>query len=230
MPKVIVLMGSGFRAVTEMFQSEGWEITNDLDEADLVQFVGGADVTSSLYNQYTHATTRNDYERDMTEQAVYTACLDQGIPMAGICRGGQFLNVMNGGKMWQDVDGHSQGNHEAWVVGASLPIIVTSTHHQMMDVNYAVEVEVILTAGVATRKWSMSELTSSLKYDNCFYPDKDKRRDIEACYYPGTRSLCFQPHPEFGTGVVGDTKDIYFEFLERYLFGGNQRLEQAQQA
>jgi hypothetical protein len=226
MPKVIVLPGSGFRAVEDMFRSESWEITHDIDEADLVQFVGGSDVSPHLYHQHPHRSTISSPERDEREKAIFIKCVDNGIPMAGICRGGQFLNVMNGGSLYQDVDNHCFGNHKAWIKDGVLPVIITSTHHQMIDPNYSTEVVVLMTAAESTRKWQMSDIRSSIKSESCMYPEKKIPRDIEALYYPGTRSLCYQPHPEFGSGVVGDTKEIYFIFLERYLFGGIERIEQ----
>lgn len=220
MPKVLLIIGSGTKAVAEMFKGQGWEITTEFDDADLVQFVGGEDVDPSLYGQHKHKSTRSNLDRDQREANLYAMALDQGIPMAGICRGGQFLNVMNGGKLWQDVDGHAvMGSHEAWVANsAGLSVRVTSTHHQMMEPNYFVESKILLTARESTRKWSMSEDTSALKYESVSYSDRKSKRatDIESIFYPGTRCLCFQPHPEFTSNQ--DTREVYFNFIENYLF------------
>lgn len=229
--KVLVVIGDGFKQVEQMFVQQGWELTNDIDEADLVQFVGGADVDPNLYGHHTHESTSPDYNRDDKERTIYTMALDRGIPMAGICRGGQFLNVMNGGKMWQDVDGHDTGLHPAKVVGSQVMIKVTSTHHQLMQCNWSQEanVKLLLVAKESTSKLAMS----SKEYGS--YPIITKptegaaATDVEACFYPYTNCLCFQPHPEYTGGHVKDTLDIYFRFLEQFCFG-EEVVDQEEQA
>lgn len=223
MPNVLVLPGSGQKAVKEMFQFEGWTIITDLDDADLVQFVGGEDVSPELYGQRLHKTTRSNPERDASEREIFLQAVDQGIPVSGICRGGQFLNVMNGGRMFQDVDGHGGVlTHDAYLPGAVLPVKVTSTHHQMMEPNWSTDVKLLLTAACSTRKYHMSDTNSNLAYEVVTYPDTkgNKHSDIECVYYPGTRSLCFQPHPEFTTAYAKETREVYFMLMENYLFGG----------
>lgn len=216
MPNVLVVIGDGAGDVIKLFQSEGWTITKDIEEADLVQFVGGADVSPSLYGQRKHTTTSIDANRDEREALIYAMALERGIPMAGICRGGQFLNVMNGGRLHQDVDGHDRGDHKAYLMGAVLPIIVTSSHHQMMALNWEAKPNILLTAAISTYRKYMSDLTAPTSYEIITHPGNNdrNRNDIEACFYPGTKCLCFQPHPEYRGG--SDTKEIYFKFLEQW--------------
>lgn len=217
--KVLVVKEDNFEQVAAMFLSEGWGITDDIDEADLIQFTGGADVNPKLYGHHKHSSTWFDEARDQREAVFYTAAIDRGIPLAGICRGGQFLNVMNGGTMFQDVDNHAiGGTHDAWLPGANLPVKVTSTHHQMMQPNYDDQHRVLLTAGEATRKIGMSSM-SYQNYEVATTPAKGgKPTDIECIFYPNTRTLCFQPHPEYNGRHVAETKEVYFELIERYLF------------
>lgn len=215
---VFVVPGDGDYQVIRMFTCEGWGITDDLDDADLVQFVGGADVNPSLYGQHCHSTTSFDNARDAREMDIYLDALEMGIPMAGICRGGQFLNVMNGGSMYQHVDNHGLAKtHKAWLAGASVPIEVTSTHHQMMVPNYEADHIVLMTAQESKRRHKMSK-TEYSQYESIDYPRSDTPTDVEAVYYRETNCLCFQPHPEY-TGVhVLETKEVYFILLDRYLF------------
>ena len=215
---VLVVPGDGDYQVIRMFTEEGWGITDDISEADLVQFVGGADVNPQLYDQHCHTTTSFDDGRDEREMSVYLDALDQGIPMAGICRGGQFLNVMNGGSLFQHVDNHGLGGtHKAWITGALLPIEVTSTHHQMMVPNYSAQFTLVMTAHQSKKKHSMSALRNEV-YETIHHPPNDHATDVEALFYPETRSFCFQPHPEYSGKHVAETRDVYFEFLDRYLF------------
>ncbi len=218
--KVLIVNGDGAEQVRDMFVNQGWDIVTDIDDADLVQFVGGADVDPAMYGQHAHPSTHSSPARDQREKAIYIMALDRGIPMAGICRGGQFLNVMNGGEMYQDVDNHGiSGTHDAYLNGAILPIKVTSTHHQMMSPNYEADVEILLTAREATQKIKMSSASFS-KYQTLQRLNNNgtSPSDIEAVLYYDSRCLCFQPHPEYRGGHVKETLEAYFMFIEDYFF------------
>lgn len=223
---VLVLAGANSQLIEAMFIQEGWGLVDDINDADLIQFVGGEDVDPSLYDQHKHKTTSFNRLRDDGEMIVYLAAIERGIPMAGICRGGQFLNVMNGGRLYQDVDNHAiTGTHKAWLTGAALPIDVTSTHHQMMDPDWESDVLVLMTANESKRKWSMSNLKYG-EYEAVAYPPHDKPTDIEALYYRSTQCLCFQPHPEFTGQQARETREVYFTLLDRYLFDDMENIKE----
>lgn len=189
-----------------MFTARGWEVTRDLLAADLVQFTGGADVSPYLYGEEKHPTTYNDPRRDLVEAGYYQVCLLLNKPMAGICRGGQFLNVMNGGKLYQNINYHAiGGTHEAHSFlsyGGKDTFQVTSTHHQMMRVGG--EGTLLLVANEATK----------LETDTLTYEGKGE--DVEAVWYGKSRSMCFQPHPEI-VGKEHDCQELYFHLLNSYI-------------
>lgn len=191
-----------------MFIARGWEVTRDMLAADLIQFTGGADVSPYLYGEEKHATTHTDPRRDLVESGYYQVSLLIGKPMAGICRGGQFLNVMNGGKLLQNVNRHAiGGTHEATLIDASDFIgintyQVTSTHHQMMRIGN--DGKLLLTANESTK----------LETDTLTYEGKGE--DVEAVWYGKSRSLCFQPHPEI-VGKNHDCQELYFHLLNNYI-------------
>ena len=205
-----VFIIDGDHRYRNMFLQYGWKIAFSIDEADLVQFTGGADVSPSLYGEVCHPRTSCSVYRDDHEEQVYKDTLKRGVPMAGICRGGQFLNVMNGGKMYQDVNKHAiQGTHEAIDVITGGTIGVSSTHHQMM--RPATSGEVLAIANLATYKEYMNESH-----------ERGRRRgnledDVEVVLYGDTKSLCFQPHPEFvvESDEYRECADYYFDCLER---------------
>lgn len=191
-----------------MFIGQGWEIANDINDADLVQFTGGSDVTPSLYGETKHHTTWNDPNRDEYEQSIYKLAIALGLPCAGICRGGQFLNVMNGGKLYQDVDGHANGPHIATVIAPIMASMVTSTHHQMMRPTK--DAIILMTARQSMRKEYM---------DGDLIMTDRGGDDIESVYYPATNTLCFQPHPEFNNFAALECREVYFFFINNYLMG-----------
>ena len=168
-----------------MFQSFGFDVIeedNDLDP-DLVCFTGGEDVSPELYGDKKHQYTYSNPHRDAREIDLFEQYLD--IPKVGICRGGQFLNVMNGGRMYQHVQNHTR-NHMLIDSGTGLRIPVTSTHHQMfMPHENAI---IIATAQeLGRREW----------YDRQRANEDVSNMDYEVLFYEDTNSLCFQPHPEF---------------------------------
>ena len=52
----------------QMFEKAGWSMTDRIEHADLIQFVGGEDVTPHLYGQHPHHSTRSNLKRDLYEQ------------------------------------------------------------------------------------------------------------------------------------------------------------------
>lgn len=99
-------------------------------EADLVIFSGGSDVNPELYNHRRLPNTYIDPARDEADIALYKLCVDNGIPMLGICRGAQFLWVMQGGTLYQDLDNHNDGEHEITCYPLKKRYLASSVHHQ----------------------------------------------------------------------------------------------------
>ena len=194
-----------------MFNSEGWEVVRTIKEADLIQFTGGPDVSPYLYGQKKHPKTINNLERDKKEVIIYSIGIKDSMPMAGICRGAQFLNVMCGGELWQDVTGHSNVNgHEILDLTTNRSFRATSTHHQMM-----IPAEGGNVIGVADESKFRSTM---LKNGNViqYHVRKLNDFDTEIVHYQKHKVLCFQPHPEFAG--VPDLKMQYFMYIYKYLF------------
>lgn len=229
MEKRKVLIVDGSTAYSRMFTAMGWSITDNMHEADLVQFTGGEDVSPLFYKEANHPRTGNNINRDLREKAIYEKAQELGIACTGICRGGQFLNVMNGGKMFQHVDGHATGRgHTAYMYGYMFPIHVTSTHHQMMRPNYDADVHVLMTAGESTFKEFMG--TDIIRMETKKNDDRVRKGlfvthlpDIESLYYPDSNTLCFQPHPEFAE--AGLCREAYFHLINNYLFDEEGKFE-----
>lgn len=201
MPKVFIVGPDSL--ITSMFISAGWEISKEIEEANLIQFTGGEDVSPSLYDEATHPHTFYSSARDKFEKKIFEACFKEGKFMAGICRGGQFLNVMSGGRMYQHVDRHTR-NHMITDVLTGESVYATSTHHQMM--RPARKAQVVATAMQGGFKEYMKDGQISVAADPL---------DMEVLYYTDTNSLCFQPHPEYC--IKGDAlPKYYFSLLNRF--------------
>lgn len=200
MPSVYIVGGD--YSVKHMFEQSGWGIVGQVDKASLLCFTGGNDVSPVLYGERRHPTTGCNWDRDVREMELFEQGLKHSIPMVGICRGGQFLNVMCGGQLYQDVDGHAIcGAHIAFRTDSDTdrPYYVTSTHHQMMKPSN--KGNVLVVAG------SIREVRT---FDTIAYI-----RGIECVLYTRQKCLCFQPHPEFNRAI--DTRELFFDLIEKHL-------------
>ena len=181
-----VYIEEGNMQYDNMMKRNGYEICWHENNADLVLFTGGIDVCPMMYGKLPHRSVDFSKRRDASCVRLWTHCRENNIPMAGICRGAQFLHVMNGGELVQDCDEHL-GTHTCKVAWMPGDVKVSSTHHQMM---FSHKVgDVLMWTDRSTVKWTT---------DNNGYEKKLKTGyDIEAMYYPQSKSMSFQPHPEF---------------------------------
>ncbi|WP_244269095.1 gamma-glutamyl-gamma-aminobutyrate hydrolase family protein [Mycobacterium parascrofulaceum] len=88
-----------------------------LDSLDALVITGGYDLDPAAYGQQPHPSTDQPRgDRDAWEFALLRGALDRGLPVLGICRGAQVLNVALGGTLHQHLpdvlghDGHRTGN------------------------------------------------------------------------------------------------------------------------
>lgn len=74
---------------------------------------GGTDLDPSAYGQRRHPLTQPpDHDRDTWEMSCASHALMQGVPLLGICRGMQVLNVTLGGTLHQHLPyAASHGSH-----------------------------------------------------------------------------------------------------------------------
>lgn len=71
---------------------------------DGLVLAGGVDVAPSNYGETSlHPDWSGDPVRDAYDMALLRACMAQGKPVLGVCRGAQLLNVALGGSLYQDI-------------------------------------------------------------------------------------------------------------------------------
>lgn len=154
---------------------------------DLVLFTGGEDVNPWLYGEEPHDRTHFNPARDAREAQIYRMAKEKGIACLGICRGAQFLNVMNKGRLVQHVTNHTT-DHDM-ITSCGHTFRVTSTHHQMMDPAGDAE----LLGWADGRSDSYQGLTD-------FQPATTQDGSVlepEVVLYKKTKDLCIQFHPEY---------------------------------
>jgi putative glutamine amidotransferase len=86
-----------------------------LDGCDGLLLTGGEDVDPAHYGAPpSRALGPVDRARDAFELAVFRAARERDVPVLGICRGIQLINVALGGTLWQDLPSERDGsvNHD----------------------------------------------------------------------------------------------------------------------
>jgi putative glutamine amidotransferase len=121
-------------------------------QMDALLLPGGADLDPSLYGESPDPMTQVERDRDELEEGAWTSARERGLPILGVCRGMQAINVFAGGSLLQHVDGHDTPPwpspkarpHQMRLIGSSrlagildlagsdASIEVNSYHHQAL--------------------------------------------------------------------------------------------------
>ncbi len=126
-----------------------------LELIDGLMLAGGADIDPSSYGEPAHPETHDTVpERDAFEIALTRAAIEADMPVLGICRGMQLINVALGGTLVQhlpDLVGHGDhrrvvgsfdgAEHDVMLIEGSLAAsaarelahVTKSHHHQGVD-------------------------------------------------------------------------------------------------
>ena len=187
----VFVVGSDFMTTT-MYDQRGHRVVSKITDADVVHFPGGPDVNPGLYNETALPRTKISPDADRRDITAYRNCNTHQVKI-GVARGAHLLNVLSGGALWQHADGHEKAHeiYDATFSDRTLTdhkkdkILVTSNHHQLMIPTKDAEI-LGFSIGV-TKAGSLSSAK----------PRQYSGYDPEVVWYESTKSLCFQPNPEY---------------------------------
>src|SRR5262245_34969560 len=117
------------------------------EEMDGLLISGGVDIHPSRYGQAMAGTQEIGDDRDELESNAFQVAGARGVPVLGICRGLQAINVFCGGSLLQHVEGHQgagwglgepathpirlvPGTRLASLLGPADELDVNAYHHQ----------------------------------------------------------------------------------------------------
>jgi putative glutamine amidotransferase len=177
-----------------------------LDLLDGLMLAGGSDIDPASYGAEPHRETRGSWpERDRFELALSHAALERDMPVLGICRGMQLLNVACGGTLEQHLPDrtgserhrHTPGSfadHEVRIADGTLAAravgttanAVKSHHHQglgdlgeeVVTTGWAVEDDVIEAIELPTKAYALGVL---------WHPEEDLRSRVVASLVEAAR-------------------------------------------
>lgn len=161
------------------------ELADKLEDADLVVFTGGQDISPDMYTDKAHPRTYSSKSRDIEEADLFTKAIHLKKHIWGTCRGSQLLAVLNGGELVQHQDNPSYLH--AMKTYDNRTLEVTSTHHQaafpfkLPKENYRI---LGWTNGI------------SAYHEDGNQKEMNPERECEIVYYPKTMCLGVQSHPE----------------------------------
>ena len=185
-----------------------------LDLVDGLMLAGGADVDASSYGARPHPETAVTWpERDRFELALGHRALERDIPLLGICRGMQMLNVTAGGTLDQhlpDRVGHEDHRHTPGVfadhsvrldedslarrVVGELSAAVKSHHHQGLDE---------LGEGVRASGWSEDGVIEAIELPErrfalgvLWHPEEDETSRVIGALVEEARARVSEPRTE----------------------------------
>jgi putative glutamine amidotransferase len=170
--------------------------TDDISKCDGFVLTGGVDIQPSYYGgEVNYENQPPDFQpaRDAFEKKIYEFAKENQLPVLGICRGMQLVNVLEGGSLIQDLGVEGNERHKAAPAdkqhavniapGSLLHNIagktngqVNSAHHQAIDEN-------TISVQLQPNAWSADD---PYIIEGLEYKDKSGKPFL----------LCVQWHPE----------------------------------
>ncbi|HEX6711012.1 MAG TPA: gamma-glutamyl-gamma-aminobutyrate hydrolase family protein [Rubrobacter sp.] len=168
-----------------------------LDLVDALIVTGGAgDVNPALYGQEGHPETGPiQDERDAYELALVRGALEREMPILGICRGMQIINVVYGGGIEQhlpDVVGHDEhrhtpgtySDHEVRLEPGSLAARAAGEERSQVKSHHHQGIKGV-GSGLAVTGWADDDTVEALEDQSCpfvlgvlWHPEEDEKSQL----------------------------------------------------
>lgn len=189
---------------------DDYALARRIQDASLVLFTGGADVSPYLYNKSPHPSTDFNTNRDEYETEQFEKARKLETPMLGICRGQQFLCVMAGGILVQDM----RHNYiHPIITNDGKELLTNSMHHQRACLK-GIENKTTLLA------WAPH--ISPYSYGESYKDKMDEEKEAEVVFYNDIQALGIQGHPEMLMYGDGEWRKVFIDYCRSLV---TERLE-----
>jgi GMP synthase-like glutamine amidotransferase len=182
----------------------GYERAQSRREADVLFLTGGVDIHPAIYGSTKGPMFQApDVSRDMNEIKWFHEAVAFGQRIVGVCRGAQMICALNGGKLVQHQDnpGHRHELRTLFFDGKIndeyKTLEINSSHHQAAhpfnlekDKDYKI------------LGYSVGHCTFHRDADGNEMHEEPGLMEVEDVWYPKTRSLGIQCHPEWMWNLV----------------------------
>lgn len=176
-----------------------------MDQLDGIVFQGGSDLSPVSYQEDHLDEDRwpGDLYRDKVELKIFEEATSRKLPILGICRGAQLINVAMGGTLYQDLEMQTKSkvehrnaklydrvNHAVSLLdGSKLASIYQSNQIQVNSVHHQ----------------GIKKLASGLDIEAIC--ESDQLIEAFSGSYQGSSILAVQWHPEFAHTVENELSD-----------------------
>lgn len=121
----------------------------DISGCDALILPGGGDITPAFFGEVNHGSRNIDTELDVLQLQAFDLALHKRMPILGICKGMQIINVGLGGTVIQDLDPSAAERHQydngdkyhisaiaegSWLYDLyGREAVINSAHHQALN-------------------------------------------------------------------------------------------------
>lgn len=189
--------------VIKVFNGGGWiygSKASSFEEADVVVLPGGGDWNPALYGHKKAGTNYYSEDTDNEQMRLINKAINAGKLVFGICRGLQGVTIRNGGFLIQDV------NHPSRHIVKTKDGVeygMNSCHHQMCyPYNLPKDsYEVIAWTPELSNHYQVDREKVELDFPEYTLDEEGNFKEPEMIWYPKTKCLGVQGHPEWGPGA-----------------------------
>ena len=193
---------------------------------NILLLTGGEDICPEYYGETdeTFCQLLNP-QRDLKEWAALKFAVQHNIPTIGICRGAQLVAVFNQHSLVQHVAGHNVRHKITFMDGEVHTM--TSQHHQMMRLfpyanTRSVYKNYMMLAWSTKNESSLYNVGEITSAGSSHIRLLDGGREPEIVYFPATRQLAIQGHPErmqMGSALIKKLQLIVKDMMQTDNFG-----------
>ncbi len=100
---------------------------------------GGRDISTAIYHPKSSIANQDEHNEDCNEIILYKAAKERQIPILGICRGMQLINIAEGGTLYTDLSEISHPHcqhqilHDGWIPYHNINILEKSILFNVLD-------------------------------------------------------------------------------------------------